>query len=198
MPASELSHDAYRFRRLNDHDPITTATTRLRNVAKVEPYSINTNTIRPLYQSSSSQLTAAATTPPTTVPAKARIILNSVGNTPSNTSTSSSAGSLGGTIRHQNVRHSDFLMPNPAYSTPIPPPTSQPLSNSSSYAVPQSTPISYSEALSHGSLHRLPNKNTNTALYNGRSPSATSSIDNSQQKLRPSIKTDLYSTKVNH
>ena len=49
MPSSDLSFDAYRFRRLNDQDQMTS--TRLRNVAKVEPYSINTNMVRPLYQS---------------------------------------------------------------------------------------------------------------------------------------------------
>jgi hypothetical protein len=191
MPSSELSHDAYRFRRLNDHDQMTT--TRLRNVAKVEPYSINTNMVRPLYQSSSSQPT------PTTVPSKARIILNSTGNTPSNTSTSSSAASLGGTIRHPNVRHSDFLVPNPTYSTPPPPlsHTSQPLSNSSSYTVPPPTSITFPESISHGSSHRLANSN-NISLYNGRSTSMASSINNSHQKYRPSTKEDLYPNKVNY
>jgi len=190
MPSSELSYDAYHFRRLNDQDQMTT--TRLRNVAKVEPYSINTNMVRPLYQSSSTQPIS------TTVPSKARIILNSMGNTPTNSSTSSSAASLGGTIRHPNVRHSDFLVPNPAYSTPPPPPTSQPLSNSSSsYTTPPSTSILLSESLSHGPTHRLANTN-NTSLYNGRSTGLTSSTNNSPQKYQSSIQGDVHSGKVKH
>jgi hypothetical protein len=195
MPSSDLSFDAYRFRRLNDHDPMTTA--RLRNVAKVEPYSINTNMVRPLNQSLSSQLPTTITTP-TAAPSKARTILNSMGNTPTNSSTSSSAASLGGTIRHPNVRQSDFLVPNPLYSTPTPPPShiSQPLSNSSSYTTPPSTSILLSESLLHGSPHRLSNTN-NSSLYNGRSPSLASS-NNSQTKYRPSTQGDIYATKVKY
>jgi hypothetical protein len=195
MPSSDLSFDAYRFRRLNDHDQMTS--TRLRNVAKVEPYSINTNMVRPLNQSLLSQPTI--TTTPTTVPSKPRIIPNSIGNTPTNSSTSSSVASLGATIRHPNVRQSDFLVPNPSYSTPPPPPRhiSQPLSNSSSYTTPPSTSILLSESLSHGSPHRLSNTN-NSSLYNGRSPSLASSTNNSQQKYRPSIQGDIYSTKVKY
>jgi hypothetical protein len=173
MPVSELSYDAYRFRRLNDPDQITA---RPRNVAKVEPYSINTNTVRPLYQSSQPITTTAA-------PSKARIILNSMGNTPTNSSTSSSAGSLGGMIRHSNIRHSDFLVPNPAYS--------QPLSNSSSYRTP---PILLSESLSHGSLHQLPI--ANIPSYNGCTNTLTSSTNNSQEKYRSSRKGDFHSSMV--
>jgi hypothetical protein len=189
MPSSELSYDTYRFRRLNDHDQMTT--TRLRNVAKVEPYSINTNMVRPLYQSSSSQPTS------TTVPSKGRIILNSMSNTPTNSSTSSSAASLGGTIHHPNVRHSDFLIPNPVYSTAPPPRSSQPFSNSSSHTTPPSTSILLSESLSHGSTHRLPNTN-NISLSNGRSTGLTSSINNSSQKYPSSTQGDFHSSKVKH
>ncbi|CAF1583217.1 unnamed protein product, partial [Adineta ricciae] len=204
MPTSELSHEAYRFRRLNDHDQMTNSTTRLRNVAKVEPYSINTTMNRPLYQASSTQMTAHNIPPPprtTSASAKARIILNSVGNTPTNTSTSSSAASLGGVIRHQNVRQSDFLIPNPSYSTPAaktitvpaPPPshTFQPFSSSSSYPAPQSTSMSSS----HGPPHQLSNNNNKTLLYNGRSASVASSLNPTQQKYRPSTKIDLYQAK---
>jgi len=187
MPSSELSYDAYRFRRLNDHDPMTTAT-RLRNVAKVEPYSINTNMVRPLYQSSSlSQPTS------TTVPPKAHAILNSTGNTPTNSSTSSSAASLGGTIRHPNIRHSDFLTPNPSYSIAPPPHISQPLSNSSSYTTPPSTSILLSESLSQGSVNRLP---SNGSLHNGRSTGLISSTNNSPPKYQSSTQGDFYSGKV--
>jgi hypothetical protein len=192
MPSSELSYDAYRFRGLNDHDQMTT--TRLRNVAKVEPYSINTNMVRPLYQSSSlSQPTTI-----TTVSSKGRNILNSMGNTPTNSSTSSSAASLGGTIRHPNVRHSDFLTPNPAYSTAPPPPphTSQPLSNSSSYTTPPSTSILLSESLSQVSPQQLSNMN-NSSLYNARSTALVSSSPNSPQKYQSSsTQGDFYSGKV--
>jgi hypothetical protein len=187
MPSSELSYDAYRFRRLNDPDQMTPAT-RLRNVAKVEPYSINTNMVRPLYQSTSlSQPTS------TTVPSKAHMIPNSTGNTPTNSSTSSSAASLGGTIRHPNIRHSDFLIPNPSYSTAPPPYVSQPLSNSSSYTTPPSTSILLSESLSQGSANRLPN---NTPLHNGRSTGLIPSTNNSPQKYQSSIQGDFYPGKV--
>lgn len=191
MPSSELSYDAYRFRRLNDHDQIST--TRQRNIAKVEPYSINTNMVRPLYQSSSLSQPIS-----TTVPSKPRTILNSMGNTPTNSSTSSSAASLGGTIRHPNVRHSDFLVPNPAYSLAPPPHTSQALSNSSTYTTPPSTSLLLSESLSHGSSHRLPNTNT-TLLSNGRSTAAlSSSINNSSQKYQSSTQGDFLSNKVKY
>jgi hypothetical protein len=187
MPSSELSYDAYRFRGLNDHDQMTT--TRLRNVAKVEPYSINTNMVRPLYQSSQPITT--------TVSSKGRNILNSMGNTPTNSSTSSSAASLGGTIRHPNVRHSDFLTPNPAYSTAPPPShTSQPLSNSSSYTTPPSTSILLSESLSQISPQQLSNTNNNS-LYNPRSTALISSSPNSPQKYQSSsTQGDFYSGKV--
>jgi hypothetical protein len=187
MPSSELSYDAYRFRRLNNQDQMTT--TRLRNVAKVEPYSINTNMVRPLYQSS--QPTS------TPVPPKSRNILNSMGNTPTNSSTSSSAASLGSTIRHPNVRQSDFLVPNPVYPTAPPPHKSQPLSNSSSYTTPPSTSILLSESLSHGSKNRLLNTN-NTSLSNGRSTGLISSINNSSQKYQSSTQGDFHSNKVKH
>ena len=194
MPSSELSYDAYRFHRLNDQDQMTT--TRLRNVAKVEPYSINTNMVRPLYQSSSiSQPTSS------TVPTKGRTVLNSMGNTPTNSSTSSSAASLGGTIRHPNVRNSDFLVPNPAYSTAPPPhttTTSQTVSNSSSYTTPPSTSILLSESLSHTSPQRLINTNTNNSFsQNGRSTALNSSLNNnSPQKYQSSTQGDFLSGKV--
>lgn len=200
MPSSELTYDAYRFRRLNEQDPVTG--TRSRNVAKVEPYSINTNMLRPLYQlSSSSQATN------TTQPSKTHNIPNSIGNTPTNSSTSSSVASLCGTIRHPNVRNSDFLMPNPAYSTqPTPPPppppppppshTSQPLSNSSSYVTPPSTSMLLSESLIHGSSRRLPSTNNNSSFYNALSNSLTSSMSNNQLKYRSPTKQDAFSTNV--
>jgi hypothetical protein len=162
MPKSEISYDAYRFRRLNDQNSVST---RPRNIAKVEPYSINPNTIRPLYQSPSN--TIPTITP--AVPTKARINLNSMGNTPTNSSTSSSAGSLGGMIRH-----SDFLMPYPAYSIP------------SSYPTP---PILFSESLSHGSLHQLPA--ANMPSYNGRTTGFPF-----QQKYSSSMQGDFQSSMV--
>ena len=171
MPKADVSFDAYRFRRLNDQN---STPTRPRNIAKVEPYSINPNTIRSPYQLSSSPQPNIITTA-TTIPTKVHINLNSMGNTPVNSSTSSSAGSLGGGM----VRHSDFLTPNPAY--PIPP--SQPLSNSSSpYPTP---PILFSESLSHGSLHQLPA--ANIPSYNGRTMGLPSSTNNFQEKYSSSM-----------
>ncbi len=190
MPSSELSYDAYRFRHLNNQDQMTT--TRLRNVAKVEPYSINTNMVRPLYQSSSSSQPIS-----TPVPSKSRNILNSMGNTPTNSSTSSSVASLGSTIRHPNVRQSDFLVPNPVYSTAPPPHKSRPLSNSSSYTTPPSTSILLSESLSHGSANRLLNTN-NTLLSNERSTGFISSTNNSPQKYQSSTQGDFHSNKVKY
>ncbi|CAF2819700.1 unnamed protein product [Rotaria sp. Silwood2] len=188
MPVSELSHDAYRFRRLNDQE---STTIRPRNVAKVEPYSINTNAVRPLYQSTSqpmtttTTITTAATTTTSAVPLKARINLDSMGNTPTNSSTSSSAGSLGGMIRHPNVHHSDFLTPNPAYPTL----SSQPLSKSSSYIAP---PILLSESLSHGLLHQLPS--ANIPSYNGRTTSLASSTNNFQRKYSSPKQGEFHSS----
>jgi hypothetical protein len=191
MPSSDLSYDAYRFRRLNDQDQMKTApmtaATRLRNVAKVEPYSINTNMVRPLYQTLSQPAA-------TSVPSKTRIVLNSMGNTPTNSSTSSSAGSLNGMIRHPNVRHSDFLMPNPAYSTAPTSQTSKPLLNSSSYTKPASPSILLSESLSQGSSHRSPT--TNTSLNNGRSTNVAPTSNTSQPKYRLSTQGDFHSGKV--
>jgi len=158
MPSSELSYDAYRFHRLNDTDQLTSTmpATRLRNVAKVEPYSINTNMVRPLYQSAQPTSTA-------------HIHLNSTGNTPTNSSsTSSSVGSLGNTIRHPNVRQSDFLIPNPEYSKTPSYSQSKAKSNSSSYTTPPSTTsVLLSESLSNMSTHRLPSTPNNTSLHNG-------------------------------
>jgi hypothetical protein len=166
MPSSDISYDAYRFRRLNDQDP---SQQRPRNIAKVEPYSMNTSAIRPLHQSS--QLI----TEPTVVPTlKARIQLNSMGNTPTNSSTSSSAGSF---------RHSDFVIPNPAYSKPHPQPTS---SSSPPYPTP---PILLSESFSHGSLHKLPI--ANIPSYNGHTTGLPSSKNNSQDKYQSSIQRDF-------
>lgn len=185
MPTSDLSYDAYRFRRLNDSDQ---QLSRLRNVAKVEPYFINTNTVRPLYPSSSTSQSVPAVPPPSS---KARVVLNSTGNTPTNSSTSSSAASLGNAIRHPNILHSDFLVPNPSYSTAQPPShTSQTLSNSSSYATPPSTLLS--ESLSQASPQRLMN-NTNS-LHNGRS----TGLINPPQKYQspPSMQGDFHSSKV--
>lgn len=57
MPSSEVVCDSYHFRRSNEQDQVPlsmNSASRLKNVAKVEPYSINTNIIRPLYQSSTS------------------------------------------------------------------------------------------------------------------------------------------------
>lgn len=93
MVSTEFSSDAYRFRRPNEQDSI--GGIRPKNIAKVEPYQMNTNTVRPLYQSSSQN---------TAVPC---INLNSMGNTPAHSS--SSAGSLGNGM----IRSSDFIRPNP-------------------------------------------------------------------------------------
>lgn len=188
MPSSDLSFDAYRFRRLNDSDQQMSSATRLRNVAKVEPYFINPTTVRPLYPSTSISQSIPTTAPP--AQAKTRVILNSTANTPTNSSTSSSAASLGATIRHPNILHSDFLTPNPAYST-APPPThsSQTLSNSSSYATPPSTLLS--ESLSQGSTQRF--SNSNNSLHNGRS---TGLINSSQKYQSPSVQGDFHSSKV--
>ena len=148
MPSSELSYDAYRFRRINDPDPVVT---RPKNIAKVEPYSMNTHAVRPLYQSAS-PTTATTTT-------KARIHLNSMGNTPSNSSTSSSAGSLAGMIRH-----SDFLIPQ-SFSIPAP-------------------PQFFSDSLSHSSVHQLPA--ANLPSYNEYTSGLPSSKKNSQDKYQSS------------
>lgn len=196
MPSSDLSYDTYRFRRLNDSDQQMSNATRLRNVAKVEPYLINANNVRPLYQSSSIAQSIPATTPPPPPPqaqAKTRIILNSTGNTPTNSSTSSSAASLGGTIRHPNILHSDFLIPNPSYSTTSQPAshTSQTLSNSSSYATPPSTLLS--ESLSQGSIQRFSNNTNNNLLHNGRS---TGLINSSQKYQSQPVQGDFHSSKV--
>jgi len=180
MPATEVSFDAYRFRRLNDQDSLIT---RPRNVAKVEPYSMNINPVRPSYPSSSISQPSTETT--IGVPSKARINLNSMGNTPTNSSTSSSAGSLGGMIRH-----SDFLMSNSAYSNLIP----QPPSNSSSSLYP-TPPILLSESLLHGSLHQL--SSANIPSYNGHTTTGMSSLKNNpQEKYQSSIQGDFYSSMV--
>ena len=197
MPTSDLAYDVYHFRRLNDPEPITPAT-RLRNIAKVEPYSINTNMVRPLYQSS------ALSQPTSTIASsKAHTIPNSTGNTPTNSSTSSSAASLGGTIRHPNIRHSDFLIPNPSYSSAPPPPppaslhASQSLSKSSSYATPPPPPLStsilLSESLCQGSANRLP---SNTSLHNGRSTGLIPSTNTSPPKHQSTTQGDFYPGKV--
>lgn len=116
MAVTEISPDAYRFRRLNEQDP---SGIRSKNIAKVEPYQMNTSTnaIRPLYQSSSNSQTTATGVIPSS---KACINLNSMGNTPVNSS-SSSAGSLGNGL----IRNSDFILPNPVVqypkTQPIPP-----------------------------------------------------------------------------
>lgn len=175
MPTTEHSFDAYRFRRLNEQDSLIT---RPRNVAKVEPYSMNINTVRPLYPSSMSQ---PSTEPTIGVPSKARINLNSMGNTPTNSSTSSSAGSLGGMIRH-----SDFLMSNSAYPNLIPNTSSSP------YPTP---PNLLSESLSHGSLHQLPS--ANIPSYNGHTTTGMSSLKNNpQDKYQSSIQGDFHSSMV--
>ena len=212
MPSSELAYDAYRFRRLNDQEQMTSAanpTSRLRNVAKVEPYSINTNMVRPLYQSSPSPSASLPstkiipTTKTTTVPppSQARTILNSMGNTPTHSSASSSAGSLNGMIRHPNVRHSDFLVPNPAYAPPtVKPPApsvlpsashrSQPVSNSTSYATPPPSSRLLSDSLSQRSAVN------NAPLYNGRSTNLAASVNDQQQKYRGPPLQEFPSAKV--
>ena len=213
MPSSELSYDAYRFRRLNDQEQMTTSTnptSRLRNVAKVEPYSINPTMIRPLYQSSPSPSSSLPTTKiiPATIaattvvpPSQARTVLNSMGNTPTHSSASSSAGSLNGMIRHPNVRHSDFLVPNPAYTAPAPVPStpsvppsashrSQRLSNSSSYATPPPPSRLLSDSLSQRATV------SNAPLYNGRSTTLATSINDPPQKHRGAPQEDFQSTKV--
>ena len=173
-PSSDLSYDFYRFRLLNEQEPIMM---RSKNIAKVEPYLVNTNTNRPLSQLSSqpiSKTTATMTTTTTTTsaPSKARINLDSMGNTPTNSSTSSSTGSFGGMIYPSHIRYSDFLIPNPAYQTP----SSQSLSKFSSHTT---FPTLLSESLSHGSLHQLPAANCSS--YNEHATDLTSSINNFQQ-----------------
>lgn len=218
MPSSELAYDVYRFRRLNDQEQMTSTanpTSRLKNVAKVEPYSINTNMVRPLYQSSpspSASLPSTKIIPPppsttatkTTVPplSQARTILNSMGNTPTHSSASSSAGSLNGMIRHPNVRHSDFLVPNPAYAPPTaaPPPAPyvlpsashrpQPVSNSTSYATPPPPSRLLSDSLSQRSAIN------NAPLYNGRSTNLSAPINDQQQKYRGPPMQEFPSAKV--
>ncbi|CAM4895290.1 unnamed protein product [Rotaria socialis] len=189
MPSSELSYDAYRFRRLNDQD---STVVRPRNVAKVEPYSINTNTVRSQFQSTPStfQSPSISTTNMTTpvVPTKPRTNLDSMGNTPTNSSTSSSIGSLGGIIRHPNILHSDFLTPNPIYPTS----TSQPLSNNSLYTKPS---ILSAEPLSQDSLQQLPT--ANSPPYNERTIGLTSAPNTFQQQYPSSIKGDFYSSMQN-
>lgn len=187
MPSAELSYDAYRFRRLNDQD---SSSSRQRNVAKVEPYSINTNTVRPLYQSSSpttAQSGPMSNTTVPTIPSKARINIDSMGNTPTNSSTSSSAGSFGSMMRHSNILQSDFITPNPAYPTLA----SQPLPNSSFFMKPSMPP---SEPLSHGSLHQL--SAANIPSYNGRATSLTSSTNTFQQPYPSSTQRDFHASMV--
>ncbi|CAF1131336.1 unnamed protein product [Adineta steineri] len=180
MSSSDLSYDTYRVCRLNDHDLITP---RSKNVAKVEPYSINTITNRPHYQSSSALQSIPMTTATTTaaVPSKTRISHNSIENVQTNLSTSSSIASHGGIIRHPNVHHSDFLMPYPI-------PSLQPLSNSSSYTTPSKL---LSDSHSYGSLQQLPT--INSSLYNGRNTDFISSKNNSPQSYSTSMQSDLHS-----
>ena len=184
MSPSELAYDTYRMCRLNEHDLINT---RTKNIAKVEPYSINTNTVRPHYQSSSAILqpvsmtnklpaiTTTTTTAAAAIPSMGRINLNSMENTPTNSSMNSN-------IRQPHVHHSDFLVPNPSYPKPSPPP----LSNSSSYTTP---PVLLSESLSHGSLHQLPT--VASSSFNGRTAGLTSSRHNS-----PLMQADFQSSIV--
>lgn len=200
MPTSEITHDAYRFRRLHEQDQM--AKTRLKNVAKVEPYSVNTNLVRPLYQLAASQPTTTTTTTTSTTstmaPSKTRTTQNNVINSLTNSSTSSAA-SLTGTIRHPNVRNSDFLVPNPTYSTTVPPPPlhqSQPLSNSSSYITPP-TSLLLSESLSHVSPQRIPHTN-HTSLPNGRSTNLAATVNNFKEKYQSSTQPDFHSGKVKH
>ena len=188
-PSPDRSYHYYRSRLLNEQEPIMT---RSKNIAKVEPYSINTNTNRPLNQptTKATTTTAATTTTTTTTtvaPLKARINLDSMGNTPTNSSTSSSAGSLGGMINPSHISYSDFLVPNPAYQT-LP---SQSLSNFSSY---KTLPILLSESLSHGSLHQLPA--INSSSYNLHTTGLTSSINNFQQTYPSLTQGDIRSSVV--
>lgn len=210
MPSSELSYDSYRIHRLNDQDQISgssPSTSRLRNVAKVEPYSINTNMVRPLYQSSvsSSPLkpstkiipAPAATSTTTTQAFQQRAGLNSVANPSAPASISSSAAPVSGLIRHPNVRQSDFLVPNPTYSTATPTQTvsqrAQSLSNSSSYATPPKT-MTLSESLSQIEPQRSTN---NHAYYPGQSKGLVPSINDFPQKPRPlSTQADFRGNKV--
>ena len=186
MPSSEFSIDSYCFHCFNDHDSIMNG--RQRNAAKIGPYLINTNMVRPLYQSLSSQAIT------TTAPLKSRSTLNSMGNTLTNSSTSSSIVSLGGTIRHPNIHQSDFLVPNPSYSTSFPAKT-QPLSNSSSYATPPSTSMLLSESLSQEISHRLSNTN-HISLSNEHHTNLMTSKNNSPIKYPLHVRIDLHSGKV--
>lgn len=168
-PASrENSSDAYRIIRFNEPEPTMR---RPKNIAKVEPYSMNNNAIHSLYQSPATAVSSTSSS------SKARIDLNSMGNTPTNSSTStSSAVSLGGMIRH-----SDFLTPHSTYSK------SQPLPNSSStYITP---PIPFSESFVHDSMHQHPS-------YNGHKNDLPSAISNSQDKYQASLTKDLHASMV--
>ncbi|CAF0726602.1 unnamed protein product [Didymodactylos carnosus] len=112
---TDLSFDAYSFRRLQDHEKHTSVispqkpySTTMRNIAKVEPYNIhqqqqpqqslsksrnNTVNVRPLYNGND--------------------YYQKVRN--NNTSTPSALTTTYGMIK-TNVQNSDFLVPNPAFS----------------------------------------------------------------------------------
>ena len=122
------------------------------------------------------------------------------GNTPT---PSSSAGSLAGLIRHPNVRHSDFLVPNPTFSKASGPSSSQhtsnraqSISNSSSYANSPSKPVLLSESLSQTTPQRPVTTQNNDQYYSGHSKGLVPSINDFPQKPRPLIQGDLHSNKV--
>ena len=100
---------------------------------------------------------------------KARINLNSMGNTPVNSSTSSPAGSFGGGM----IRNSDFLMPIPAYSRPL---SNSPSSYTTSPILPPPEPFA------HGSLHQLPAA-YNIPSSNGHTTNFPSSKNNFQSSM---------------
>ena len=142
-PSLDMSSDVYRFQQQDSN-----VQRRPKNIAKVEPYSMNNNTTRPLSQ--------------------ARIELNSMGNTPTNSSTSSSSAvSLGGMIRH-----SDFLLP---------------ISKSSSSYIPP--PIPFSQSFVDDSLHQYPS-------YNEQRKDLPLPISHSQDKYQSSLPKDLHASMV--
>lgn len=205
MPSSDVSHDAYRFHRSMDQD---SNLLRPKNIAKVEPYSINNNTFRPLYstgtptQSSSmtinsnNKLVSGETN-------KARI--SSKHNEP--TSIHISATSMPSMIRHSNVLQSDFLIPNPAFlskhsplslSSASPPAVlvSQSLSKSSSQTAPQ---MLVSKSLEHGQSHQLLANDTLLHNDNNNNHHRTiqpESTENARQTHRSLKKMDLINSLV--
>lgn len=195
MPSSELSYDAYRFHRSNDYDPM--GHNRPKNIAKVEPYSINTTNNRSQPATTTTAMTQNfVSTPP---PNQARSFLNSMGTT--STNSSSSTSSLLGMNRHANVLQSDFLVPHRAHSprfvAPPPPPVPPAISQPSYPPAQPSSPSSIlflSESVPHSSLHSL--AVANHSLSHTPTARLLSSNKNSTEKSRSLTPRDFYSHSV--